>query len=89
MHIFGKREMHIAITLGRHFWWHKNTLWETELPLKTTVFLSGRDEISPVTQKNETNFNIIMNHDDPNFAKGDGHLSLSTTPQQASRREHY
>jgi hypothetical protein len=44
---FARRELNISHALSRQFWWYRNVLLPHELPARTTVLLSGRDEISP------------------------------------------
>jgi len=39
VHYFAKRELFIAHTLARHFWWFKACLFEEEVPEKVLVIL--------------------------------------------------
>lgn len=47
MHWFVARELYIAHTLSRRFWWHDNILFPEQLPCPTAVVLSGADFIVP------------------------------------------
>lgn len=44
---FLAKELYIAHSLSRNFFWHQNQLWPEELPCPTLVVLSGRDSIVP------------------------------------------
>lgn len=44
---FLAKELYIAHSLSRNFFWHQNQLWPEELPGPTLVVLSGRDSIVP------------------------------------------
>jgi pimeloyl-ACP methyl ester carboxylesterase len=47
MQWFVGRELYIAHTLSRRFWWHDNILWPEQLLCPTTVVLSSEDYIVP------------------------------------------
>jgi len=47
IHYFLARELYIAHSLSRNFFWHQNQLWPEECPCPTLVVLSGRDSIVP------------------------------------------
>ncbi len=47
MQWFVGRELYIAYTLSRRFWWQSNILWPEMLPAPTTVVLSSEDHIVP------------------------------------------
>jgi len=51
IHYFLSRDIHVASTLTRHFWWWENILWTDDIPprLKKSmaIFLSGHDFIVP------------------------------------------
>jgi hypothetical protein len=47
VHLLGKRELHVAHTLARNFWWFENVLWLDELPARAHVVVSGGDQITP------------------------------------------
>lgn len=44
---FLAKELYIAHSLSRNFFWHQNQLWPEEFPCPTLVVLSGRDSIVP------------------------------------------
>lgn len=44
---FLAKELYIAHSLSRNFFWHQNQLWPEELPCPTLVVLSGHDSIVP------------------------------------------
>mmetsp|Transcript_132606 Transcript_132606/g.296538 ORF Transcript_132606/g.296538 Transcript_132606/m.296538 type:complete len:715 (+) Transcript_132606:80-2224(+) len=44
---FLAKELYIAHSLSRNFFWHQNVLWPDELHCPTLVVLSGRDSIVP------------------------------------------
>jgi hypothetical protein len=41
------RDLTIAATFCRHFWWHTLMLWPWELPERTVLVLSTRDALVP------------------------------------------
>ncbi|CAE7947142.1 ANKRD54 [Symbiodinium sp. KB8] len=47
MHYFVARELFIAHSLSRNFFWYQNLLWPEELVMPTLVMLSGEDSIVP------------------------------------------
>lgn len=49
VHFLGKRELFIAHTLARNFWWFQNVIWPEELPKDRVnlVVLSEADQITP------------------------------------------
>jgi len=47
IHYFLARELFIAHSLSRNFFWHQNQLWPEELPGPALVVLSGHDSIVP------------------------------------------
>jgi len=47
MSYFGARELYIANSLSRNFFWSENILWPEQLSMPTLVVLSGRDCIVP------------------------------------------
>ncbi|CAJ1417026.1 unnamed protein product [Effrenium voratum] len=47
MHYFVARELFIAHSLSRNFFWHQNLLWPEELDMPCMVMLSGEDSIVP------------------------------------------
>jgi len=47
VHFFAKRELGIAHTLQRHFWWIHNNIWSEDLCDKVMVVLAAEDEIAP------------------------------------------
>jgi len=44
---FLAKELYIAHSLSRNFFWHQNLLWPEQLPGPSLVVLSGRDSIIP------------------------------------------
>lgn len=44
---FAARDLIIAATFCRHFWWHTLMLWPWELPDPSVLVLSGKDELVP------------------------------------------
>lgn len=44
---FVARELHIAHSLGRHFFWHQNLIWPDQINVPCLVALSGQDAIVP------------------------------------------
>jgi len=44
---FLAKELYIAHSLSRNFFWFQNQLWPEELPCPTLVVLNGRDSIVP------------------------------------------
>lgn len=44
---FLARELYIAHSLSRNFFWHQNQLWPEEVPCPALVVLSGHDSIVP------------------------------------------
>lgn len=47
MHYFVARELYIAHSLSRNFFWYQNLLWPEELQVPCMVMLSGEDSIVP------------------------------------------
>jgi len=47
MNYFISKELYIAHSLSRNFFWYQNQLWPDELPGPTLVVLGGRDSIVP------------------------------------------
>jgi len=47
---FIKSEQRIVSYFHRHFFWYNNNLWADHLDFSTTVVLSGKDSIVPVSQ---------------------------------------
>jgi len=47
IHWFVARELHIAHTLSRNFFWDENIVWAEDLTFPTLVILSGQDSIVP------------------------------------------
>lgn len=47
MHYFVARELFIAHSLSRNFFWYQNLLWPEELQVPCMVMLSGEDSIVP------------------------------------------
>ena len=47
MHYFVARELYIAHSLSRNFFWYQNLLWPEELQAPCMVMLSGEDSIVP------------------------------------------
>jgi hypothetical protein len=44
---FAARDLVIAATFCRHFWWHTLMLWPWELPNPSVLVLSGKDSLVP------------------------------------------
>ena len=44
---FAARDLIIAATFCRHFWWHTLMLWPWELPEPSVLVLSGQDALVP------------------------------------------
>jgi hypothetical protein len=44
---FAARDLIIAATFCRHFWWHTLMLWPWELPEPSVLVLSGKDALVP------------------------------------------
>jgi pimeloyl-ACP methyl ester carboxylesterase len=44
---FAARDLIIAATFCRHFWWHTLMLWPWELPDPSVFVLSGKDDLVP------------------------------------------
>jgi hypothetical protein len=42
---FASRDIHIAATFSRHFYWTSLNLWPADLPAESCVVLSGKDEL--------------------------------------------
>eukprot|EP00898_Chlorokybus_atmophyticus_P003469 jgi/Chlat1/4122/Chrsp269S03961 len=58
---FCSRELHIAESLCRNFWWWGLQMWPEEMPEKVAVLLSGKDDIVPAA--------LIRKHLEPTHAQ--------------------
>jgi len=76
-HYFVKREINIAETLGRNFWWYRNTLWADDLPENSAVLLGGDDEIAPAAEV----YRYLQQHNHERSKQGAKPLQLLWYPK--------
>jgi len=66
VHYFAKRELGIAHTLQRHFWWTHNNIWSEDLCDNIMVVLAAEDEIAPAPPI----LNYLENHNKSRAKQG-------------------